>query len=81
MKITGNEPATGFGYANESSNAEYEGLTIRQQLSMFAMQGLLANTEIIGAHASEDISWISKHSIHQADDLIKAWNEMSNPNI
>lgn len=42
--ITGDEPATGYGFANEQSHADYKGLTIRQQFSMAAMQGLCAGT-------------------------------------
>lgn len=41
--ITGDEPATGYGYVYPNSNSvNNKGITIRQQFAMAAMQGLCA---------------------------------------
>jgi hypothetical protein len=36
-----------------------------------AMQGLLANQYSIDKHNEAEINWIAKHSIMQADELLK----------
>lgn len=46
------------------------GLTKREHFAGLAMQGLLSNNLIIG-HGSDEIQWVAKHAILQADELLK----------
>ena len=57
MKITGNEPANG--------------LTIRQQLAMAAMQGFCANSEMVDLSYADQ----AEDAVKQADLLINELNK------
>ena len=65
--ITGNEPATGYGYANEQAHQEVTGLTIRQHFAAMAMQGILAT----GTANLHDQKEFISHAVNWADELLK----------
>lgn len=68
-KITGDEPATGYGFANGESHESHSGLTIRQQFAMAAMQG------IMGLHNIIDPKKLANASVRCADALIEELNK------
>lgn len=73
MKITGNELATPL--LDSENNRIVDGLTIRQQFAMAAMQGL--SSALWDDCTAKNCA---KKAIEYADELIKALNETPNPN-
>lgn len=47
------------------------GLTKKEYFTALAMQGILSNSNIIGQHSKDGIEWVTKHSILQAEDILK----------
>ena len=74
-KLTGNEPVM----PSQNNMAYNEGLTIRQQFAMAAMQGMLANETFVPN--KENYEYYAKAAVNEADLLIKALNEIPNPNL
>lgn len=72
----GKQSAFGYGFANEQSHQESQGLTKREYFAAMAMQGLLANSTIVGLHNQDALNWISEHSISRADSLLTAFDEL-----
>jgi len=65
MKITGNEPARPY---TDGSTFAHDGLTIRQQFAMAAMQGLA------GRNVNYSSNEIANKAISYADALINELN-------
>lgn len=80
-KITGNEPATGYGFANEQAHQEVSGLTIRQEFAARAMAAIIIG--ITGFRAEENMRGViinrpndvSEIACTYADALIEALNK------
>lgn len=66
MKITGTEPAYPVG-----GNSGLNGLTVRQQFAMAAMQGLCANPEYINWPDGK----VASMAVFEADQLIAELNK------
>lgn len=80
-KITGNEPASGFGFttADGSNHVLENGLTIRQYYAGLAMHGLLANTIVNNPnekHKMITTKNLAKSALSYTDALI---NELNKP--
>ena len=81
-QITGNEPATGYGFgwdSKEGSCCEYSGLTIRQEFASRAMQSLIISTtpNLVAPKIEETVVDIllAKRAVQIADALIEALNK------
>lgn len=75
MTIDPNYPSIPCIYQNQDGTLDYQsftGLTIHAELAARAMQGMLANYEIINANSWE---WIAKESVKMADELINQLNK------
>lgn len=70
MKINPNDPATGFGYANQHSRQEYIGLRKREYFAAMCLQGILANKGYTIAP-----EFIANQSVAYADALIEQLNK------
>jgi hypothetical protein len=74
MKTNPNAPARpGAEFYDEKQIGSYEGLTIRQHFASMAMQGLLANDEIVPN--VEGYEYCALISVKVADALIDALNK------
>jgi hypothetical protein len=62
---------TAYPIVGSAFSDNYQGLTKREYFAGLAMQGLLANQYSIDKHNEAEINWIAKHSIMQADELLK----------
>lgn len=73
-ETNGNEPANAVMHADGT----FTGLTKREHLVAMAMQGLLANSNLIDSQNEATLSWVSKASLKFADSLIEALNKTPN---
>lgn len=80
--ITGNEPATGYGFGwddKEGSCCEYTGLTIRQEFAARAMQSLIISNapDLLASKTAETVVDIllAKRAVQMADALITMLNK------
>lgn len=76
----GNQPAFGYGFANEQSHLEEKGLTKREYFAAMAMQGLLSicNPQEGIFPNEENIFYMKKLSVKSADALLQ---ELEKTNI
>ena len=84
MKITGNEPAMPntyeyeYGDYGQKEQVIHEGLTIRQQFAMAAMQGIISgdvNGSIVADTAMYSPDEAAIKAVNYADALINALNK------
>lgn len=67
----GNQPAFGYGFANEQSHLEEKGLTKREYFAAMAMQGILANEQLRYSLCRPGRSGIQIYALQQADALLQ----------
>ncbi len=65
----GNQPAFGYGFANEQHYLEEKGLTKREYFAAMALQGIIAAHNIYETGINNEVN--AKTAVNAADELLK----------